>query len=117
MIKKIIENKKTLLVSGRIQDVKDNQIIVEEKKKNGIVTDTLELSDFESFIDSYVKFNIVKAVEGTIQSIDDNGINIYDDKNEETIVISFDDFKPFINSKIRLSVSESNKQDVEEFEE
>jgi hypothetical protein len=115
MIKKTIEKKKSLTASGKVKEVSERGIILEEKKKNETNEDLLTLKDFEPFVDNYVKINIVKSIEGTIESIDDNGINIFDDKNEEHITISLDDFKAFLNSKIRFGIAESEKSEVDEF--
>jgi len=60
--------------------------------------------------------NTLKA-KGQLVKIDEEGLHIYDKKNEKVEILSLDDFKIFIEGDISISVAESTKQDIEVVED
>jgi ribosome maturation factor RimP len=118
MIKREEEKKKSIKVSGTIISTSDTTITVEEKKKDETKVDVFDLAkEFTPFVDTEVAFSISKSIKGTVTSIDDNGVNIFDSKNEKYITIDIDTFKAFIGDNIKFSISESRKDEVESFDE
>jgi hypothetical protein len=57
------------------------------------------------------------TAKGILVCVDDEGLHIKDSKSEEIDVLSFDDFKMFLNKTISFSVADSTKKEIEEDEE
>ena len=118
MIKREKENKNSIKVSGIVRGTTDSTVTIEEKKKDETKVDIFNLQkEFAPFVDTEITFSISKSIKGTVLSVDDNGVNIYNDKDEINCTISIDDFKAFLGSNIKFGISESKKDEVESFEE
>lgn len=60
--------------------------------------------------------NKLKA-KGELVAIDDDGMHIEDDKSGVVEVLSLDDFKIFMDKIITISIADSTKLDIEDYDE
>lgn len=60
--------------------------------------------------------NRLKA-KGILIALDDDGMHIEDEKSGVVEVLSLDDFKIFMDKIITISIADSTKLDIEDYEE
>jgi len=60
--------------------------------------------------------NRLKA-KGILVALDDDGMHIEDEKSGVVEVLSLDDFKIFMDKIITISIADSTKLDIEDYEE
>ena len=54
--------------------------------------------------------------KGEVRRVDEKGIVVWDEKTGNA-VLTYDDFKAFVGCDVKISVSESSKTEVDEFDE
>lgn len=60
--------------------------------------------------------NRLKA-KGVLVALDDDGMHIEDEKSGVVEVLSLDDFKIFMDKVITISIADSTKLDIEDYDE
>jgi len=105
-------------VSGVIKEITKDGITIEEKKKDTVNTEVFNLQkELASFKDKILAFTISKTIKGEVTKIDEDGVHVFDEKEEKTVVIKHSDFNSYLEDNVKFSFTETEKEEVESFDE